>query len=382
MIRDLDEGVTVFDVLRQLRDVLSFKHKGGYVQSITCGGKTLAELDEGKNSGWLYTVNGELPDVYMSAYGLKIGDSVRVYFTKDYTKEPGADRWKPVTPVTKTETKPDGTIIETTTKPDGGTVVAETKPDGSVSTVEKRADGTEIKTAQPGSGEITASVSVPKSVGSTRVDIPVCKPSGSLVAVSVHPDGTEEIVRGSGVTETGVALRAEGDVRLKIIDNAKRFNDMANHWAKDAVEFASSRELFNGVGNDAFGPDRSMTRGMVSTVLARLAGADTAGGESWSALGSVWAVVNGFADGTAPEPPVTREQLAAMRYRYAGSPAVSGELGFDDADSISAWARDAVRRSEDNGILNGVGGNRMTPQDLARRGQVAAMLMRFLQATV
>ena len=48
---------------------------------------------------------------------------------------------------------------------------------------------------------------------------------------------------------------------------------------KDAVEFASSRELFNGVGNDAFGPDRSMTRGMVSTVLARLAGADTAGGE-------------------------------------------------------------------------------------------------------
>lgn len=382
MIRDLDEGVTVFDVLRQLRDVLSFKHKGGYVQSITCGGKTLAELDEGKNSGWLYTVNGELPDVYMSAYGLKNGDSVRVYFTKDYTKEPGADRWKPVTPVTKTETKPDGTIIETTTKPDGGTVVAETKPDGSVSTVEKRADGTEIKTAQPVSGEITASVSVPKSVGSTRVDIPVSKPTGSMVAVIVHPDGTEEIVRGSVVTETGVALRAEGDVRLKIIDNAKRFNDMANHWAKDAVEFASSRELFNGVGNDAFGPDRSMTRGMVSTVLARLAGADTAGGETWYAKGTVWAVENGISDGTAPEQPVTREQLAAMLYRYAGSPAVSGELGFDDADSISAWARDAVRWCVDNGILNGVGGNRMTPQDLARRGQVAAMLMRFLQATV
>lgn len=383
-LRDLDEGVTVFDVLRQLWDerVLSFEHKGGYVQSITCGGKTLAELDEGKNSGWLYTVNGELPDVYMSAYGLKNGDSVRVYFTKDYTKEPGADRWKPVTSVTKIETKPDGTIIETTTKPDGGTVVAETKPDGSVSTVEKRADGTEIKTAQPVSGEITASVSVPKSVGSTRVDIPVSKPTGSMVAVIVHPDGTEEIVRGSVVTETGIALRAEGDVRLKIIDNAKRFNDMADHWAKDAVEFALSRELFNGVGNDAFGPDRSMTRGMVSTVLARLAGADTAGGETWYAKGTAWAVENGISDGTAPEQPVTREQLAAMLYRYAGSPAVSGELGFDDADSISAWARDAVRWCVDNGILNGVGGNRMTPQDLARRGQVAAMLMRFLQATV
>lgn len=396
-LRDLDEGVTVFDVLRQLRKggVLSFEHKGGYVQSITCNGKTLAELDEGKNSGWLYTVNGELPDVYMSAYGLKNGDSIRIYFTKDYTKEPGADRWKPVTPVTKTETvtnadgsvtkietKPDGTIVETTTKPDGGTVVAETKPDGSVSTVEKRADGTEIKTAQPVSGEITASVSVPKSVGSTRVDIPVSKPTGSMVAVIVHPDGTEEIVRGSIVTETGVALRAEGDVRLKIIDNAKRFNDMADHWAKDAVEFASSRELFNGVGNDAFGPDLSMTRGMVSTVLARLAGADTAGGETWYAKGTVWAVENGISDGTAPEQPVTREQLAAMLYRYAGSPAVSGELSFDDTTVISIWAYDAVRWCVDNGILNGVGGNRMTPQDLARRGQVAAMLMRFLQATV
>lgn len=396
-LRDMDEGVTVFDVLRQLRNegVLDFENKGGYVQSITCGGKTLAELDEGKNSGWLYTVNGELPDVYMSAYGLKNGDSIRIYFTKDYTKEPGADRWKPVTPVTKTETvtnadgsvtkietKPDGTIVETTTKPDGGTVVAETKPDGSVSTVEKRADGTEIKTAQPVSGEITASVSVPKSVGSTRVDIPVSKPSGSMVAVIVHPDGTEEIVRGSVVTETGVALRAEGDVRLKIIDNAKRFNDMADHWAKDAVEFASSRELFNGVGNDAFGPDFSMTRGMVSTVLARLAGADTAGGETWYAKGTVWAVENGISDGTAPEQPVTREQLAAMLYRYAGSPAVSGELSFDDTTVISIWAYDAVRWCVDNGILNGVGGNRMAPQDLARRGQVAAMLMRFLQATV
>lgn len=397
MIRDLDEGVTVFDVLRQLWDerVLSFEHKGGYVQSITCNGKTLAELDEGKNSGWLYTVNGELPDVYMSAYGLKNGDSVRVYFTKDYTKEPGADRWKPVTPVTKTETvtnadgsvtkietKSDGTVIETTTWRDGSTLTAETSPNGRVETVEKRADGTTVETVESASGGITASVSVPKSVGSTRVDIPVSKPTGSMVAVIVHPDGTEEIVRGSVVTETGIALRAEGDVRLKIIDNAKSFNDMADHWAKDAVEFASSRELFNGVGNDAFGPDRSMTRGMVGTVLARLAGADTAGGETWYAKGTVWAVENGISDGTAPEQPVTREQLAAMLYRYAGSPAVSGELGFDDADSISAWARDAVRWCVDNGILNGVGGNRMTPQDLARRGQVAAMLMRFLQATV
>lgn len=389
------EGSTVYDVFsdRLAKHRYTCKRRGSYIAAITSdSGVTLEEFDEGKNSGWMYRVNGELAGKYMSAQGLKDGDRIELYFTSDWTSESGAEGWqKPgktetVTnadgSTTKTETKPDGTTVETTTKPDGSTTVAETKPDGSVSTVEKRADGTEIKTAQPASGGITASVSVPKSVGSTRVDIPVSKPSGSMVAVIVHPDGTEEIVKGSIVTETGIALRAEGDVRLKIIDNAKRFNDMADHWAKDAVEFASSRELFNGVGNDAFGPDRSMTRGMVSTVLARLAGADTAGGETWYAKGTVWAVENGISDGTAPEQPVTREQLAAMLYRYAGSPAVSGELSFDDTTVISIWAYDAVRWCVDNGILNGVGGNRMTPQDLAQRGQVAAMLMRFLQATV
>ena len=389
------EGSTVYDVFSDLlvKHRYTCKRRGSYIAAITSdSGVTLEEFDEGKNSGWMYRVNGVLVGRYMSAQGLKDGDRIELYFTSDWTSEPGAEGWqKPGKietivnadgSVTKIETKSDGTVIETTTWRDGSTLTAETSPNGRVETVEKRADGTTVETVESASGGITASVSVPKSVGSTRVDIPVSKPTGSMVAVFVHPDGTEEIVKGSVVTETGVALRAEGDVRLKIIDNAKRFNDMADHWAKDAVEFASSRELFNGVGNDAFGPDRSMTRGMVSTVLARLAGADTAGGETWYAKGTAWAVENGISDGTNPEQPVTREQLAAMLYRYAGSPAVSGELGFDDADSISAWARDAVRWCVDNGILNGVGGNRMTPQDLARRGQVAAMLMRFLQATV
>lgn len=393
------KGVTVEQALETAaaQAGLILNIKDGYLRAVIRSGVTLGQYDEGPNSGWLYKVNGKAPNVGIADYPLNGGETVTIYYTADYTKESGLDISAPASggavgktetvtnadgSTTKTETKPDGTTVETTTKPDGSTTVAETKPDGSVSTVEKRADGTEIKTAQPASGEITASVSVPKSVGSTRVDIPVSKPSGSMVAVIVHPDGTEEIVKGSIVTETGVALRAEGDVRLKIIDNAKRFNDMADHWAKDAVEFASSRELFNGVGNDAFGPDRSMTRGMVSTVLARLAGADTAGGETWYTKGTAWAVENGISDGTNPEQPVTREQLAAMLYRYAGSPAVSGELSFDDTTVISIWAYDAVRWCVDNGILNGVGGNRMTPQDLAQRGQVAAMLMRFLQATV
>ena len=241
------EGSTVYDVFSDLlaKHRYTCKRRGSYIAAITSdSGVTLEEFDEGKNSGWMYRVNGVLVGRYMSAQGLEDGDRIELYFTSDWTSEPGAEGWqKPGKietivnadgSVTKIETKSDGTVIETTTWRDGSTLTAETSPNGRVETVEKRADGTTVETVEPASGGITASVSVPKSVGSTRVDIPVSKPTGSMVAVIVHPDGTEEIVRGSVVTETGIALRAEGDVRLKIIDNAKRFNDMADHSAPTA----------------------------------------------------------------------------------------------------------------------------------------------------
>ena len=392
------EGSTVYDVFSDLlvKHGYTCKRRGSYVASVTSdSGKTLEEFDEGKNSGWMYRVNGELVGQYMSARGLKDGDRIEVFFTSDWTSEPGAGSWKPVTPVTKgetptgangsatkVETKPDGTVVETTTKPDGTTVEATTKPDGSFRAVEKRADGTTVETSAPAGGGITASVSVPKKVGSTRVDLPVSAPTGGIVAVLVHPDGTEEILKNSVVTDTGIAFRAEGTMQVRITDNAKHFEDTQKHWAKEAVEFASARELFNGVSGSEFAPDLPMTRGMVNTVLARLAGADTMGGASWYAKGTAWAVENGISDGTNPEQEVTREQLAAMLYRYADSPAVSGALRFDDARAVSDWAYAAVKWCAENGIMNGVGSNLAAPQGLAHRGQVAAMLMRFLRATL
>lgn len=171
-------------------------------------------------------------------------------------------------------------------------------------------------------------------------------------------------------------------MQVRIADNANHFEDTQKHWAKEAVEFASARELFNGVSGSEFAPDLPMTRGMVNTVLARLAGVDTSGGEQWYTKGTEWAKANGISDGTNPEQEVTREQLAAMLYRYADSPAVSGALRFDDAGAVSDWAYAAVKWCAENGIMNGVGSNLAAPQGLARRGQVAAMLMRFLRATL
>lgn len=271
---------------------------------------------------------------------------------------------------------------ETVKHDDGSVSTIETRSDGSTLETRKYLNGTTVETVTSKDGEITAKVTVPSIVNSTVVDIPVEKPTAGMVAVIVNKDGTEELVRGCIVTKNGISLRADGSLKLRVIDNTKRFTDMDGHWALDAVTFAAARELFGGVGGGRFAPAQAMTRGMVNTVLARLAGEDTSGSTPWYAKGTDWAVRSGVSDGKSPESPITREQMATMLYRFADSPKVDGELSFTDADQVSAWARDAVKWCTENGILNGVSGSRLAPQALAQRAQVAAMLQRFLQVTL
>ena len=224
------------------------------------------------------------------------------------------------------------------------------------------------------------SIELPKGTGETKVEIPVSNANSGTVAVLVHPDGTEEIVKSSLPTEGGIRLTVNGGATVKIVDNSKDFADTQSHWAKDEIDFVSARELVNGIGNNLFGVSGEMTRGMVNTVLARLAGANTEGGAKWYDKGTEWARTNGISDGTNPTAPVTREQLAAMLYRFAGAPAVSGALNFNDANAVSEYARSALLWATQNGILNGVGGNLAAPAALAERAQVAAMLARYLRS--
>lgn len=271
---------------------------------------------------------------------------------------------------------------ETVKHDDGSVSTIETRADGSTLETRKYLNGTVVETVTSKDGEITAKVTVPSIVGSTVVEIPVEKPTTGMVAVIVNKDGTEELVRDCIVTKNGISLRAESSLKLRVIDNTKRFTDMDGHWALDAVTFVAARELFGGVGGGRFAPAQAMTRGMVNTVLARLAGEDTSGSTPWYAKGTDWAVRSGVSDGKSPESPITREQMATMLYRFADSPKVDGELSFTDAAQVSAWARDAVKWCTENGILNGVSGSRLAPQALAQRAQVAAMLQRFLQVTL
>lgn len=304
---------------------------------------------------------------------------------------------------TKTETKADGSKTETTTASSGGgsTGITVTKTDAKGNTTTEasaKLSDRDVKEAQEKGEAVTVPVKgiaaakdanaatkikidVPNNANKTTVEIPVENVTSGTVAVIVHEDGTEELVKDSKPTEHGVQLELSGSTTVKIIDNSKTFDDTKDHWSRDEVNFVAARELFNGVGGNQFGVSQPMTRGMVNTVLARLAGVDTtpSQGQAWYEVGTDWAKKNGISDGTDPTAPVTREQLATLLYRYAGSPSVSGTLHAADAASVSDYAEDALLWANQNGIVNGVGSNTIAPKDNAQRAQVAAMLARYLQ---
>ena len=219
-------------------------------------------------------------------------------------------------------------------------------------------------------------ITIPKNT-TVKVEIPVRNVTPGTVVVIVHADGTEEIVRTSIVTKNGVALELTSSATVKVYDNSKFFSDVpAANWASDAVAFVSSRELFNGTGANTFSPNAPMTRQMLMTVLARLDGTDTSGNAY--AKGMEWAIRNGVSNGSDPEGKITREQLATMLWRYAGSPSVSGRMtGFVDADQISGYAEDAILWATKAGIIGGKGNGQLDPKGYATRAEVAAMLMRY-----
>ena len=151
-------------------------------------------------------------------------------------------------------------------------------------------------------------------------------------------------------------------------------------WYYDAVAYVSENGIMTGVAEGVFNPDGTVTRAMVWTVLARMDGVNTEGGSTWYAKAQTWAIDTGVSDGTDPNGAITREQLAAMLYRFEGSPAVTGNLSaYPDAASVSDWAEDAMVWATETGLINGINGY-LKPQDGATRAQLATMLMRMLES--
>lgn len=162
------------------------------------------------------------------------------------------------------------------------------------------------------------------------------------------------------------------------------FTDVpAGSWYEDAVNYVSEKGLMNGTSKNGFSPNATTTRGMIVTILARVEGVNTSG-TPWYAAGQKWAMDNGISDGTNMVGEVTREQLAAILYRYAKlkgyDTSKSNKLdSFKDADKVSSWAVEAMQWANAEGLINGKGNSMLDPQGKATRAETAAILMRFME---
>jgi hypothetical protein len=219
-------------------------------------------------------------------------------------------------------------------------------------------------------------VSVPASAGTVKVELPVTNVTSGCVAVLVAADGTETVVRKSTVSDDGVIVPVSGTVTVKIIDNSKSFGDVpSSNFFADNIAFVTSRELFQGTSANTFNPNGSMTRQALMTVLARLDGQTANSVEE----GMAWAKAKGISDGSNPTASISRQQLATMLYRYAGQPATNGSLSsYPDANGVASYANAALAWAVENGIVTGTTDGKLNPEGTATRGQVAAMVARYV----
>ena len=316
---------------------------------------------------------------------------------------------------TKTETRRDGSVTQTTTGKDGSVTKAETKKDGSSVTENKAADGStgtvkidkngqteaaakvsgkavedakkngeavkvpvEVEATRNSSTAPTVSIELPKGAGETKVEIPVSNVTPGTVAVLVHPDGTEEILKDSIPTEDGIQLTVDGSATVKIVDNSKGFIDTRNHWAEDEIDFVSARGLVNGMSATIYAPNASTTRAQLWTILARQNGADLTGGNTWYEKAQNWTKDKGVSDGANPNAAINRAQMVTMLWRAVGQPTAGGTANFTDVPTDSYYAQ-AVAWAVENGITTGVGNGHFDPTGTCTRAQIAAFLARSMK---
>lgn len=221
----------------------------------------------------------------------------------------------------------------------------------------------------------TITITVKPNDGYELDQLSVTDKDGDSVKVTNKGNGKYTFTMpGSQITIKATFKAAESSA----LDNFTDVN--SNAWYADAVEFVIEEGLMTGTSDTTFAPDTSMSRAMIWTVLAAYNGANTSGGNPWYAPSQQWAMINGVSDGSAPNGSITREQLAVMLWRAAGSPSTSKNLtGYADANAVSDWAVEALAWAVDNGIICGMSGSSLAPQNTATRAQVAVMLMQFVE---
>ena len=320
------------------------------------------------------------------------------------------------------------TVVSVGASNPADTVAINAQP-GLSATVPLRNGGNQLTITVQNSGGTTATYLLtiqnevdpsPSTGGSGSSNRPSASVSGTGGKVTTG-NGTVTIVPDEGyqiksVTVNGEAVDIPEDGKLtglkatdKVVvtfekipeaaDVLAHFTDLqADAWYYEAIQYAVENGLFFGTSDTTFSPDGATTRGMIVTVLYRLAGQPSIEDEIWGypyadvdseayyGTAVYWARLNGVASGYdnerfGPNDTITREQLATMLYRYAGSPAVPNLLlDFTDAGQLSDYAQDAMRWAVSEGIVTGKGNGILDPKGNATRAQVAAMLMRYCES--
>ena len=256
-------------------------------------------------------------------------------------------------------------------------------------TVEKSEHGKVTSNRTNASNGSTVTLTVTPDSGYVLNALTVTDSRGNEVKLTAQSGGKYTFTMPSrAVTVKAVFVSAQSEWRNPYTDVA------SGAWYYDAVRYASENGLMGGYGNGLFGPNDNLSRAQFAQILFNREGrpvvnyllqyGDVAGG-AWYTEAVRWAtsrgVVGGYGNGMfGPNDNITREQLAVMLWRYAGSPAATHkELHFNDTDEISGYALEALRWAVENGIISGYGDGRLGPQGLATRAQVAQMLKNYLK---
>lgn len=234
-----------------------------------------------------------------------------------------------------------------------------------------------------------------------KVQVPVVNMGPYAVAYIVDENGNEVLDKYSTMTDTTLIFNVEGTSIIKVVDNSKEFVDVpADSWMNDAIQYVAAREIFKGTSTSekTYSPDMSTTRGQIATALYRfdrnpLADPNSllpdAEGKwyeteaSWSLNAGVFKGSDGFFEGDRP---ITRQELAAVLYRYAGANGYKTDGAaaldrFPDANGVAGYAKEAMEWAVGNGIITGSNG-KLIAGETATRAQVSAMFMRFCQNIV
>ena len=378
----LAENATVYDLFTEAMSDAGLRYIGAesnYVSTIyapSCmGSYALSEFTNGKKSGWMYTVNGSHPNQGLKNWTLKDGDVVVWHYVNDYSHE-----------VADWFNDPKYPSLGNGTYYNGWLRAADIAPEqyvqqllGKILTVGKHG------TVEP---KLTFQ-HIGKSVTFTF------KPDTGYKVKDVKVNGKSV---GAVKTYTIDKLTVSTRIEVEFTNGKLPFTDVReSDWFYEDVAFAYENGLFAGTSDTTFSPNASMTRAMLVTVLYRLEGQPAVNGRSgfsdvqyngYYEDAVTWAADNGIVNGTStttfsPNANVTREQMAAILYRYAqhkkyNTAASSGLNGFTDYATVSGYAVTPMQWSVAEKLVNGSAGKLM-PTGNATRAQVAAILHRFVE---